>query len=137
MGRSSFTDSERRFVELARVARLATVSPDGTPHAVPICPALDGDRILVATEAGSAKTRNIDSDPRAAVVFDDYVEDWATLRRVLVQGTARIHGSGPVWDLGKRLLEEKFPQYEPIAPIRAHETVMLEVDVRRVSSEGF
>ena len=135
--RTSLTEAERTFVELARVARLATVTKDGTPHAVPICPALDGDRILIATDRGSAKTRNIESDPRAAVVFDDYVEDWATLRRVLVRGNARVHGSGPVWDLGKRLLDEKFPQYEPIAPIRPDDTVILEVEVQRVSSEGF
>ncbi len=135
--RSELTQSERTFVELARVARLATRSADGMPHVVPICPALDGDRILIATDTGSSKVRNLEADGRCAVVFDEYVEDWATLRRVLVQGTASVHRSGPTWDLGKRLLDEKFPQYEPVAPMRPGETVIVEVPLERVSSEGF
>ena len=37
------------FVDAARVARLATSMPDGSPHVVPVCPVLDLDRILIAS----------------------------------------------------------------------------------------
>jgi hypothetical protein len=47
----------RVFVDAARVARLATTTPEGRLHVVPICPALDGDRILISTEP-TQKVRN-------------------------------------------------------------------------------
>ena len=43
-------EARRRFVE-ARVARLATVAADGSPHIVPVTFALEGDRILTAVDA--------------------------------------------------------------------------------------
>ena len=36
----------RRRVASSPVARLATVRADGTPHVVPVCFAIDGDRIV-------------------------------------------------------------------------------------------
>ncbi len=42
------------------MTRLATASADGMPRVVPICPAIDGDRILIATDTGSSKLRNLE-----------------------------------------------------------------------------
>jgi len=129
---SPFADAEREFVRWARVARLATVGSDGAPHVVPICPILHGEKILFASEAATAKVRNIRADPRVALAFDDYVEDWNALRGVTVHGTARIVEAGPEWELGRRLLYEKYPQYEAVAPITEGQTVLVEVAVERI-----
>ena len=119
----------------ARVAHLATLLPDGSPHVVPVCPALDGDRVVVAL-GGGVKLRNVRRDPRVALVVDDYVEDWDALRRVAVFGRATLFEDGPAWERGRDLLYAKFAQYEPQAEILPGETVVVEIAIDRVSTLG-
>ena len=58
-----------RSPENARVARLATVDPDGRPHVVPICFALEGDVLYTAVDEKPKRTRalqrlrNIEANP--------------------------------------------------------------------------
>lgn len=123
------------LIRAARVARLATVLPDGGPHVIPICPVLDGRAIVFATDP-SQKVTNIRSDPRVALVFDEYTEDWNALRSVVVLGRATIHVDGPEWERGRALLYEKFPQYEPEAEIIAGRTLIASVMPERVVQAG-
>ena len=134
--RTALSEAEASFVRWERVARFATVDEDGAPHVVPICPALDGDAIVFASEA-TAKLQHLRVDPRCAVVFDSYVEDWNLNRQVQIRGTATIVEDGPEWDRAKALLDEKFRQYEPLFPIRPGGSVMVVVRIERVTSEGF
>lgn len=134
--RRRLSEAETSYVRWARVARLATVDPTGAPHVVPVCPALDGDAVVLATDA-TAKLRNLESNPWCALVFDEYVEDWSLLRQVLMRGRAEILREGPEWERGKALLEEKFRQYEPMAPITPGETRIVRVRIERVASDGF
>lgn len=49
-------------------AHLATVLPDGAPHSVPVwIDVRDDDRLVLFTQSGSRKARNIDRDARVAV----------------------------------------------------------------------
>ena len=130
------TRAEAWFVRFERVARLATVDPDGQPYVVPICPALDGNEIVIATE-GSTKVDNLRTEPRCAVVFDVYQEDWEGLRQVQVRGRARLLTDGPDWDRGKPVLDEKFSQYEPVAEIVPGRTLVVRIPVEDVTSSGF
>ncbi len=115
--RSTFSEAEAAFVRWARVARLATVGPDGLPHAVPVCPVLDEDgRIIVCLEKGSVKHRNAAADPRVALIFDDYREDWDANAAVLIRGRAEFL-EGEAWERARGLLYEKFLQYQPLAEI--------------------
>jgi PPOX class probable F420-dependent enzyme len=125
----------RKFVDTARVARLATTTSDGRLHVVPVCPALDGERILISTEP-TQKVRNLEADPRVGLAFDEYDEDWSTLRSVTASGRATIHRDGRVWDRGRELLYAKFPQYAGDAPIEPGRTLMLEVALGWVSTAG-
>jgi len=124
------------FMRWARVARVATSGPDGEPHVVPVCPVLEGGKLYFATETGTAKVRNIRTDPRVALVFDDYTEAWGALRSVLVRGRARIIPRGPEFRKYRKLLYEKYPQYPVEAPIEEAESVIVEVTVDRVVSSG-
>ncbi len=132
--RPSLTEAEATFLRWARVARLATVDPSGAPHVVPVCPVLDGDAVVFATDP-SAKLRNLEAEPRCALVFDEYVEDWDHLRQVLVRGRAEILTEGPGWERGKALLEEKFRQYEPMAPITPGRTRIVRVRIEEVAGD--
>lgn len=123
------------FIGAARVARLATLTPEGDLHVVPVCPVLDRDRLLVATEP-TRKVRNLQENPHVGLAFDDYAEDWSRLRGVSVSGIARVHDAGAVWDRGRDLLYGKFPQYPAEAEIVGGRTLMIEIEIGWVSPGG-
>jgi PPOX class probable F420-dependent enzyme len=57
----------RRVLDGASIAHLATVLPDGSPHAVPLWIGTHGDRIVFLTGPHSRKARNLRRDPRVAL----------------------------------------------------------------------
>ena len=59
----------RAFLEKPRIARLATVGRDGYPHVVTIWFVRDGDDIVFGCERTDQKSRNVERNPRAAVVI--------------------------------------------------------------------
>ncbi|HSJ51191.1 MAG TPA: pyridoxamine 5'-phosphate oxidase family protein, partial [Actinomycetota bacterium] len=73
-----------RFAD-SRVARLATVRPDGSPHVVPLVFALEGDVVwLIIDEKPKRdralqRLRNVRHDPRVSLLVDRYDEDWRRL----------------------------------------------------------
>jgi len=90
-------DDARRRVAEARVARLATVRPDGAPHLVPVTFALlDDDRVVTAVDAKPKTTQhlqrlvNISAEPRVGLLVDHYDDDWQQLWWVRLDGTARV-----------------------------------------------
>jgi PPOX class probable F420-dependent enzyme len=102
----------------ARVARLATVTADGTPHLVPVTFAVDGDTVVIAVDHKPKRTtdlkrlRNIEADPRVCLLADHYDENWDLLWWVRADGTARVlRGGGPVAGL-----VAKYPQYTARPP---------------------
>ena len=61
----------RELLAARLVAVLATIARDGLPHVTPIWFADDGEAILLATASTSLKVRNLERDPRAALVLHD------------------------------------------------------------------
>jgi nitroimidazol reductase NimA-like FMN-containing flavoprotein (pyridoxamine 5'-phosphate oxidase superfamily) len=133
--RTALNEAEASFVRWERVGRFASVDADGAPHVVPVSPVLDGDALVFASDP-TAKIRHLRADPRCAMVFDEYVEDWSLLRQVQIGGTATIVEDGPRWDRGKALIDAKYPQYDPMFPIIAGETLIVVVAIERVTSDG-
>jgi hypothetical protein len=115
---------------------LATVLPDGSPHVATVCPALDVDRVVIATDVPSQKASNVRGDPHVAVVFDEYSEDWDGLRQIVLFGRALLLESGPEFRRHRGLLYEKFRQYEATAPIEEGSAVIIEIHADRVSVTG-
>lgn len=115
-----------RFGE-ARVARLATVSGDGSPHLVPITYALVGSRLVSAVDHKPKSTTalrrldNIAVNPFVSVLVDEYSEDWTALWWARADGWATIHES---WDLAG--LIARYPQYQKAAPDGP--VIVIEVD---------
>ncbi|MEV8514619.1 TIGR03668 family PPOX class F420-dependent oxidoreductase [Dactylosporangium sp. NPDC051484] len=111
-------EARRRFAE-ASVARLATASPDGRPHVVPIVFAVDGDTIYHGVDAkpkrhtALRRLANLAVNPRAAVLVDHYEDDWAALWWVRAEGAAReIDPAGPEGRRALGLLRARYPRYE-------------------------
>jgi PPOX class probable F420-dependent enzyme len=124
---ATLSAGQAEFLRWARVARLACIAPDGSPRVVPVCPALDGEDVVVALMADSAKLRNVARDGRVALVVDDYREDWDANAGLMLRGRARFL-EGEAWRRARSLLYEKFTQYEHLAPIERDAIVSITVD---------
>jgi PPOX class probable F420-dependent enzyme len=114
-------EARARFA-MAPVARLATMTPDGGPHIVPVTFAIEDDQVFVAVDAKPkstrdlARLRNIRANPRVALLADHYEADWAALWWARADGEARVvtgqaEMAGPI-----TLLERRYPQYQADPP---------------------
>jgi PPOX class probable F420-dependent enzyme len=120
---ATWTAEARHFLEAHRIGHLATAGADGAPHVVPVCYALDDDALyFVADEKpkrGPARAllrlRNLRANPRAAVVVDDWDEDWTRLAFVLVRGPAGELSDAGAHAAALRLLRSRYPQYRAMA----------------------
>jgi PPOX class probable F420-dependent enzyme len=124
-------EAQARFAA-ARVARLATANRDGQPHVVPITFAVDGDRIYTAvdhkpkTTPNLRRLRNIEENPRVALLADHYAEDWAALWWVRVDGRAVILAGDMVLERHLDALAARYEQYRQERP--AGPVIVIEVD---------
>jgi PPOX class probable F420-dependent enzyme len=106
----------------SRVARLATVDPDGRPHLVPIVYALAGDTLYSAVDEKPKRSRrlrrieNARARPDVAVLVDRYDDDWTQLWWVRLRGRARVLDRGEEADRALELLRERYPQYRDEPP---------------------
>ncbi|HEY7283439.1 MAG TPA: pyridoxamine 5'-phosphate oxidase family protein [Actinomycetota bacterium] len=73
------------FLARAWTARVATTSPDGWPHVVPLWFVWMQGTLLVNTTRGNRTVRNLEADPRAAVSIDDG-ERYDELRGAVLRG---------------------------------------------------
>lgn len=111
----------RRRAAAARVARLATIDPDGRPNLVPCVFALEGDTVHLVVDRKPKRTAtlqrivNLQRDPRATLLIDHYDEDWDALWWVRLRGRARIVTEGPDLDRALELVRAKYVQYEAVA----------------------
>jgi pyridoxamine 5'-phosphate oxidase family protein len=64
-----FSEAELEFLRSQRIARFATVSPSGWPHVVPVMYAMNDDGSL-DFDVDGVKLRNLQAEPRAAMVVD-------------------------------------------------------------------
>ncbi|MDQ6883086.1 MAG: TIGR03667 family PPOX class F420-dependent oxidoreductase [Candidatus Dormibacteraeota bacterium] len=77
---------ERRLRE-EPVIWLTTVDPDGTPQPIPVWFVWDGMQVLLYSEPGKPKLRNIERNPRVALHFDG---DGRGGNVIVIRGEARI-----------------------------------------------
>jgi PPOX class probable F420-dependent enzyme len=115
----------------ARVARLATIDPDGRPHLVPIVFALERDTLYSAVDRKpkrSSRLRRIENArarPEVTILVDHYEDDWGRLWWIRLRGRARVLEHGEERERALLLLRAKYPQYERQPP----EGPVLAVDV--------
>ena len=104
------------------VARLATVRPDGAPHAVPVVFALAGDAVYTAVDAKPKRSRrlqrieNVRADPRCSLLVDHYEDDWSRLWWVRADGTAAVVDEPPAAHPGIEALRDRHEQYRAQPP---------------------
>ena len=113
----------RHFLEAHRVGHLSTAGADGAPHVIPVCYAADAEAVyFVADEKPKRRParelrrlRNLRENPRAALVVDDYDDDWTRLAYVLVRGPTGFVREPAAHAAILRLLRVRYPQYTAMA----------------------
>jgi PPOX class probable F420-dependent enzyme len=123
----------------ARVGRIATVRPDGTPHVVPVVFALvvDGSRTVAywavdrkpKRSTRLARIENLRANPAAEIVVDDYDEDWSRLWWVRLGGAGRVVDDPAERASAIEALAAKYVQYAADRP----EADVVAIDIADVS----
>jgi pyridoxamine 5'-phosphate oxidase family protein len=96
---SVFSNQELEYLRAQRLGRIATVGPNGQPHVVPVGFRynLDEDTIDVGGHdfAKRKKFRDVQKNPRVAIVIDDIVSvnPWR-VRGIEIRGEAEILMNG-------------------------------------------
>jgi PPOX class probable F420-dependent enzyme len=128
----------RRRIARARVGHLAT-SDGEAPSVVPVCFVLLGETLYQAIDgkpksvnpAQLRRVENVRVNPNAALLIDEYAEDWRKLWYVLLRGRARIVDRGPEQQGAIVALRRKYPQYRTTTPL-ASDALVIAIDVRRL-----
>jgi pyridoxamine 5'-phosphate oxidase family protein len=96
---SVFTPAEINYLQNQRMARVATVGPNGQPHVVPVAfrynPDTDTIDIGGHSFATRKKWRDVQQNPRVAVVIDDIasVNPWK-VRGIEIRGETEVLMNG-------------------------------------------
>jgi len=133
---ASWAEDTRRFLEAHRVGHVATTGPDGAPHVMPVCYALDDAAVYFVADAKPKRRparelerlRNLRANPRAALVVDHWDEDWTRLAWVLVRGPAAILENADAHAEALARLRARYPQYRamPLDDRAVHPIVRIE-----------
>lgn len=128
---------ERDFAERQRIGHLATADTAATPHVVPICFALVGDHFYFVIDekpkrnrSGLKRLRNIAANPRVALVFDEYDEDWTRLGFLLVQGRAGVVTAREEYGAVLEELRRRYPAYRDM-PLQFESHPMIRIAPER------
>jgi PPOX class probable F420-dependent enzyme len=132
---------ERHFVDTRQVAHLATADSQAVPHVVPVCFGLLEDKLYITIDQKPKRERdrplkrlrNIAENPRVAIVFDRYDEDWRRLAWVMLHGRAGILTEGGEHDRAQSLLRSRYKQLEAMA---IGQLPVIVIQIERVASWG-
>ncbi|WP_351227657.1 PPOX class F420-dependent oxidoreductase [Streptomyces sp. NPDC002133] len=114
--------SVQKLLDTSVPAVLATVNPDGSPQTSVVWVGRDGDVLLISSQAGRRKERNVIREPRVSVTLYDPADP---LRYVEIRGRAAV-----TEDIGRELACALAEQYE--GPGAGAEYLELPPDVVRV-----
>jgi PPOX class probable F420-dependent enzyme len=88
-------DAARALLESGALAQLITINSDGSPQVSGVWIGLDGEELVVASLPKRIKVRNVERDPRVALVVQSPTKSARGLDEYLVvHGTARITEGG-------------------------------------------
>ena len=132
------------LLETWPVARLATLTPGGRPHQVPIVFARVRGLLWSPIDAKPkapvelARVRHLRANPAASLLLDAYAEDWSRLWWLRVDATARVVEPATLTEDAEAAaavaaLRAKYPQYASVAVLR-DPPVLLALSPQRIES---
>jgi PPOX class probable F420-dependent enzyme len=106
---------------------------------VPVCFVLLGDTVYQAIDAKPKsvaprrlrRVENIQANAKAALLVDEYLDDWRRLWWVLLHGRARLVADAAEQQRAITALRRKYPQYRTTTPLMSN-ALVIALDVRRL-----
>ena len=107
-------DVKKLFID-ANFGHLATLMPDGSPHVSDVWVDVDGDRIVVNTQEGRVKPRNVRKDARVSIsIFDQQNPYKSATVTVLVGEITHEGAEESIHKLAKKYMgADKYPYLQP------------------------
>ena len=104
-----------RLAQGANLATVVTLMPDGQPQALPTWIDSDGEHLLVNTEPQRQRARNVERDPRIAVLIQGPTSwEWAEVRGRVVETIGEPRAREHADELSQRYTGA--PYANPIGP---------------------
>jgi PPOX class probable F420-dependent enzyme len=127
------TENAARLLRGRNWGNLVDLRPDGSPHVTPVWVDYDGEHALVNSAYGRCKVRNIQRDPRVALVV--LPADDQQLGYVSISGTAELVDDGAdehIDKLAKKYLGvDEYPFRTP-----GEQRVIIQITPERVDLQG-
>lgn len=101
---STLGTAARRLIDDPNPAVLATLNADGSPQTSVVWVGRDGDDLVISSQAGRRKDRNVRHDPRVSLTVYDRNDP---LQYIEVRGTATV-----TEDIGRKLAASLAEEYE-------------------------
>ena len=95
----------------ARDLTLASIGPEGAPHATTVTFANDALIMYAAIGIDSEKAHNIRARPRVALTVNAPYRDWREIQGMSIDGNAEIVGDPHEMLRASQLLLNRFPQF--------------------------
>lgn len=106
------TAREAGLIQSQPVCRVATLNKDQTIHIVSVCPAVVDNTVYIDLQVAKQTGRNLERDPRATVLFDEYSSDWTKLWGVQLRcSTAFVEPGSEEWERAWAAMTVRYPQY--------------------------
>jgi len=99
----TFNEATRRLLDGRNFATVATLNPDGAPHASVVWVTREGDTVLFSITTGRQKACNLARDPRVSVAVFETENPYNSVE---IRGTAEL-----VEDKGKTLPKQLSRKY--------------------------
>ena len=106
----------KTIINKAKVARLATADLEYKPHLVPVVFVFDNnlncyfipidEKTKRSGPENLKRVKNIQENPKVALLIDEYNEDWTKLYFIMIQGKASIVGGKKLEQNEMQLLEK-------------------------------
>jgi PPOX class probable F420-dependent enzyme len=135
------SERERGFLSTRMVGYLATSDRRAIPHVVPVCFALEDSNLYITIDEKPKRDprrtlkriRNIEENPKVAILADRYDQNWTRLGWVMLRGHAEILTGGKEHQHAQSLLRARYHQLHDMQI--AHLSVIA-IRIERVLSWG-
>lgn len=111
---------------------VATLLPDGGPHATTVSFASDGLKVYFGCSSRSQKAQNLLRDPRVALTVNLAYRDWSQIRGISAQGRVRWLPREDAEAVGV-LFARKFSELAHYVPTADEDLALFEVTLEAVS----
>ena len=130
---ATLSEGVKKLFREPNFANLATLMPDGSPHVSVVWVDIDGDRIIVNTQEGRVKPRNVRRDPRVAISIYEQANPYvsAAVRGRVVEVTHEGAEEG-IHKLAKKYMgQDRYPYLQP-----GDQRVIFVIEADHASSMG-